>query len=805
MNIIRTFSFFLHLLVEKYPKLKQPVILINKTTSIFLGWLFWKYQNFNERLRVTRYNLSRRDINDPTSWLNFKSFPRLALLAVILSFSVYSLDQYLNLLFPDTLPNVKLPLDGAKETIGLYLSAVNTVVGIIISLFTVGFQIASKYSERVKNYALGNISNRIISPFFFVVVSNFSFFILMNASTQLPRASFLLSTGLTVYSLYLVFFLVDNIIYGPQASYLFKKIFFEIKNSILVASSIGRYTYNSWSIIQNSQRLVIYLLSVQDDLYNDLKRLNANKESLVYINAIAEELRFYSDKRRYIDTKRAWWFPQQYVQAKANEPLMYPIKANYEIRGTGPLFLPKANMYWLEDQITNKLTNVLSDLKNNFDPEKASTLINALDLILSGDFSKDEFGKPRKTLLGTFENQESYIFNKAWEVFCDLFDLIKDNESLFIEYLNCLFATALVVIEGYDFNSLKEHIDRLVTNDGSLGISRSELESLVVPTVAREILIDYWERLETEVETEGKVITPRGWLNEEISLEYKKKVNPYIEKHTTALVNHSSYILKELYKNKKYENSAQILKLQLEWVSRMIYLDKWEDAEKLSDFIKNNLTYIVNLPPEVIVKTELREQIEKGLLPALVKRNKKLYDFYLKAFLITFIFIRSQEREMENIIRLMRIPVAIGGLAYLVSELDQEPFFVTQLMKYLEGVIFVNGTAAEILALAKDIQKYLDSGQNFRLIEDEANRYRGFYREVINEVHRLPEDWEQGRGEFGYSKTVKHPSRFIRRVGAWDLYDMYECMEDFVKWVQFREEIKKLVQVLNYIQNGRLE
>lgn len=805
MYVTRIFSFFLLQLLEKYPRLKRPITSVKNIVYIFLGWFYWKYQAFNEHLRIARYNLSRKNISDPTSWLNFKDFPWLAMLALIVCLTVFSFDQYLNRISPDIIPNVKLSLIGAKETVGLYLSAVNTIVGIIISLFTVGFQIASNYSERVKYYALGNISSKIISPFFFVVVSNFSIFILMNTSDQLPRVSFLLSTALTIYSLYLVYFLIDKIIYGPQASYLFRKIFSEIKDGILVASSVGTYTYNSWSVIQNSRRQVIYLLNVQDDLRDDLKRLGANKESLVYINAITEELRLYSDKRRYIDTKRAWWFPQQYVQAKANDPLMYPIKANYEIRGTGPLFTPKANMYWFEEQIADKLKNALSSLKNNFDPETAAALISSIDLLLSGDYSKDEFGKSQKTLLGTFENQEFYIFDKAWEIFCDLFDLIKDKDTLFIEYLNCLFATALVVIEGYRSNSLEEYIERLVSADDHLEMSKAELESLAVPTLAREVLTDYWERLEIEDRTEGKIITPIQWLKEEIILEYKKKANPYVEKYISALVKHSSDILQQLYKNKRYEDSAQILKLQLEWISRMIYLDKWEDAEKLSDSIKNNIAYIVNLPAEVTVKTELREQIEKGLLPSLVKRNKKLYDFYLRAFLIVFIFIRSQEKEPENIIKLMRIPVAVGGLAYLVSELDQEPFFVTQLMKYLEGVIFVNGTTAEVLALAKDIQKNLDYGQNFRLIEDESNRYRGFYRLVINEVQELPEDWEQGRGEFGYNKTVKHPSRFIRRVGAWDLYDMYECMDDFVEWVKFREEIKKLIQTLNFIRNDQLK
>lgn len=805
MRIIRIFNFFLLQFLEKYPKFKRPVDSIKNIVYILLGWLYWKYQAFNEHLRIARYNLSRRNINDPTSWLNFKNFPWLTLLAVIVCISVFFFDQYLNHLLPDIIPSVKLSLDGAKETVGLYLSAVNTIVGIIISLFTVGFQIASNYSERVKNYALGNISSKIISPFFFVVVSNFSIFILMNASNQLPRISFLLSTTLTIYSLYLVYFLIDKIIYGPQASYLFRKIFSEIKDGISVASSIDKYTYNSWSIVQNSRRLVVYLLRIQDDLRSDLTRLGTKKESFVYINAIAEELRFYSEKRKYIDAKRAWWFPQQYVQTKVEDPLMYPIKANYEIRGTGPLFTPKTNICWFEELVADRLEKVLSGLKNSFDPEEAATLINGLGLIFSGDYSKDEYERPKKTLLGAFENQEFDIFDKSWVIFCNLFNLVKNDDTLFIEYLNCLFATALVVIEGYELNNLEEHIKRLVSADDHLGMSKAELESLAIPTLARQVLTDYWERLEIEDSTEGKIITPIQWLKEEIILEYKKKVDLYVEKYISALVKHSSDILSELYKNKRYEDSAQILKLQLEWISRMIFLDKWENAEKLSDSIKNNIAYIVNLPAEVTVKAELREQIEKGLLPSLVKRNKKLYDFYLRAFLMVFIFIRSQEKEPENIIRLIRIPIAIGGLAYLVSELDQKPFFVTQLMKYLEGVIFVNGTTAEVLALAKDIQKNLDFGQNFRLIEDESNRYRGFYRLVINEVQGLPEDWGQVQDEFGYNKTVKHPSRFIRRVGAWDLYDMYECMDDFVEWVKFREEIKKLVQVLNLIQNDRLK
>ena len=153
--------------------------------------------------------------------------------------------------------------------------------------------------------------------------------------------------------------------------------------------------------------------------------------------------------------------------------------------------------------------------------------------------------------------------------------------------------------------------------------------------------------------------------------------------------------------------------------------------------------------------------------------------------------------NIPRTINLARRPLIVASLAYLISEWDDDFYFVNEVVNHLEGLYI--GNLADIMSQTKDILSGMGTVTLSQVIYEEANRYCTYYRRIINLIMDLPPRYEtHGSGLYGFTstQTVEHPSVFIRQLASFRLADMDECYEGFVEWLGKREEVKKLILVI---------
>ncbi len=166
------------------------------------------------------------------------------------------------------------------------------------------------------------------------------------------------------------------------------------------------------------------------------------------------------------------------------------------------------------------------------------------------------------------------------------------------------------------------------------------------------------------------------------------------------------------------------------------------------------------------------------------------------------LFVNRRSDDSEGLLKIARRPLMLGGLCYLISELDQDNYYVVAFTQSVEK-LYPTANLSEIYGAAVEVTKKSGFGTSFRITYEEANRYRYYFRKIINTISELPKDYiTSGNIPFGLSsrETVKHPSRFIRRMAEFDFSDMDECFDGYVEWLQRREKIRELIQILHLIQ-----
>lgn len=811
---------------------KKPPFMVRFLQTI-LGYFYYQFKQKQERFRVWYFN-REQDLVQSRIFFEIIKFSSkllwyLFILLLLSTFFDWTLFYHIKL------RSISFPTTHLAEVIlGAIVASISAILGLLFALYSVGFLLnTEKYSHKVTEYMddekFGNFYFKLLifTDLFSLIIL---FIILLTEKVALISLaiSFLLFLasliGIVVFKNSYLLSLKPLSIYRRltfDVLLMFKNIncldnprvqnFKFIKNKNIKSLKLYFNFMISWSVVKNSQINTNRLLDISKTLFRDLSKATKYDDAYYGLSFSSNILQKYISIKRYIDTNRFWWFPEQYEYVKASNRIMYTFKANYEIRGVGPLFIQKPNLNWFEDTLINFFKEVQDNhiyldkqekKKNNI---MISSLIDAYGLLLAGGSKKDKEGRYFKSDLGSFENQEFNVFDLVLTQFFALYDVVKDNESLYIDYLNALFQTSLVVIEGFAFEKLSPFIKQLISNSGQLGVTRDEVRSFQLPKIALEIIIDFWERLEVEQIAEGKIITPLSWLEESIKQEYDSKTKKVVENYIKKIIQHTDEILKDLNTRKDFVHLAQIVKIRYEWISRLLYLNNISLAEHVSSLIKNNIIYLLYLPTKEIDDSELREQIEKGLLPSIVIRNKPLYKFYLSAFLLTLAHLINKEGQSEREkIMLMRVPLLVGSLAFLVSELDIDSFYVTEFITQAETLLFKKELLVEILDQTDKITKYINRGELFLLIENESNRYRYYYRIIINSIQNLPEAWvHESPNAIGYGRTVKHPSKIIQRAGSFQFYDMDQANEDFVEWVKKRDVIKKLVFIINNIPNDK--
>ena len=692
-----------------------------------------------------------------------------------------------------------------KLVLEICIGAISAVLGLTFALYAVGFQLTTeKYSSKVSDY----VNQEAVGNFFFkLLVFTDLFAILVLLRVQVlkidPSLSFVLVVVLVAVCLLGIIVFKNHYILTIKSKSLFERLWSDIKENVRLASDRSRYSYNSWSIVQISRTRTQELLSILKTLFEDLWQAK-NWNDVTYTPIVLSHLLTeYAKRKKYIDRDRNLWFPQTQVEVKASNMSSLVLKLNFELQGKGPLRMGSPDYLWFENSIFDILQTVESRIGT--DGENTHLLKYVIDFyqtVLAGDYSKDRYGRYQKTIAGLYENQEIDAFEKYLDAFLELYGKIQTDDEIG-GYLNAYFAIGLTLVDGFDYSKYQRIIKSIIRPDGQLARTREEVALLDLPNIFYNQLLDYWDRLDLEVQCEGKIVTPQARLEKETLDDAQAKEKQYFDKFFDKLCKHHNTILADLYKKGKYKELAQFIKARFEWLSRIFYINKHALAEQYGAVIAGSGIYLPYLPKQVLLDSEFWEELEKLLFPAVIENCPKLFKVLAGLLTLMLPVINANEKNIDNIMYRNRLSLILGGFVYFVSEFRQDNSFLTEYVQIIE-VAYQQGSfiqALEMLAEPKDV-----GGLNLtlKLISWESTRYHHWFVDILREIDELPKTYDDVRFYSGMQEVADHPSKFIRELSYRAFNPEEECTEAFVEWAKKREAVRELIVMLKKIKDQKL-
>lgn len=789
---------FLNNAIKGILKIRDSVSL---NIQIFLGSIYSKYVSLRENDRLWTYRIEK-EVQDHTI---ARDILRHSKQIIIYLFLIATLSFLLDWLFWFVSPHIQLPhwlikaltlppRNQIELGLEIFVGAISAILGLIFAMYTVGVQLASdRYSEKVSSF----IIQEPVTDYFFrflIFTDLYSIVVLLKLylTSDLPIISFLLASILVALSIMGILVFKSHYINSLKPLSLFQRLWRVCLDQFQLVTNPKEYKYKSWSLAIHGRDIANRHLNIFADLFRDLARnKNWNDASFGPV-ILGHVLRDYLELKKFVDKEKGWWFFEKYEQVKADDLNMFTIKANYELQGKGPLHIPKAAENWLEDKIIGFLEEMSLYIHEDKSGNLAGKITDGYKQFLVGNYEERRGQRP-KLIPGAIQNQEFEVFSKGTESFLQLWQRIDFSKAdIATAFLNDYFAISEELLEQWDIEKVST-IAASFYEGGQLNFSKHFLHQKDLPAYTRDILLNYWGRLEVEQRLEGKLITPQERFVDEIKEVLNDKRKEVVAGYLTKFFDNSDQIMKSLYQLKNYEYVGQFVKMQYEWVSRLLYLGDVEIAQTFAQRIRKNAAYIAYLPRQTVIDLELLEQIEKGFFVSLSERSKSLFEVYAPVAVLVLIIIRTDEKDQDKLFRLMKLPVIWGGIAYLVSELEMDFDYVICLSKALEGS-FREGWMVQILEQVAELRP-------IRNIWWETTRYHSWYMNLLNKLRQeLKIRPYQEPGALGYSERYDHPSPFIQELAAWELMDEERCMEGFMEWLRRREETKKLVSVLtNFI------
>lgn len=800
---------------------KEHVIVV-KLLGL-LGYTYYLFKNGQERFRIRLYKL-RDDIESfrivyeiglHSRKLLFTSVLTL-LASVFIYFFIYSF-------------SFQLSVESVRNLLLAYFAGITALLGIIFAFYSVGFQIAtSKFSSEVTDY----INHEKVGNYFFKLLVFSGIFSLVVAVIQhgvtFPLiVPLIIATVLVIFSLLGILIFKDDYITKLNSQSIFQSIYTE---NIRALKEVNKYhtpsissfrltrnpnvssfrlhleTHKSWSIVMTLQKLVEKRMRIHKILFKDLVRQNSLDDASHGIMLLGYFFNSYLEIKHFIDSDKGWWFPTYQELVRADNMSMFPLKANYESKGIGRMGTTKQNDTWLEDTILNNLKEIQNDKELINSPKIVNALIYSYETILAGRFERTKKGM-QKTVRGVYELQDFQLAEKVLASFFELGNKLTD-EGTMAEYLNAFGQIKTTISDGF---SLREFPGQLAEWKPSFNKSvkalyqgkkllqkKDGLIELHLPKYFHLLLTSYQEQIQAEYFAEKRIVTPEEWLlkeSEKVASTYEKEI---VEKFTFLLLD-GLFSLQE--KSQMFQENIPTIIFAL--FNQLISSGQWEFLEKIIIKYKAKLAIaFAKVSTDKFLELELREPIEFGTFASLVRRKKIVFIFFLRLYFLAQLHINHKvdRTNAEELLRTARRPLMIGALAYLVSELDDDFYYVTQVTKLSEP-LFPQADLASVFETTKKMKVALGMSTLSQIIHEESSRYRHFYRRVINSIFDLPPDWISHGGMFaGSTQTVKHKSKFIRRMGEFELSDMDECFDGYIEWLEKREKIKSLVNVLQRIK-----
>ena len=262
-----------------------------------------------------------------------------------------------------------------------------------------------------------------------------------------------------------------------------------------------------------------------------------------------------------------------------------------------------------------------------------------------------------------------------------------------------------------------------------------------------------------------------------------------LDKYLITVFDDSTEIINKLQKCKKYDLLTNFIKMQMEWISHLLYIDQKARADLYAEYVKDNSKYLLLIPNEILEEEELLDQVEKGYFVALIEERKEVFEAYALAASIIMLKTNWQQKDQDKLIRNLKQPLILGCLAYVLSELRQDSFWVVTFTKYVERM-YQPGVFAKLLELVSEINDTRD-------IYWESTRYMNWERFMLGKIKKeVKQVWRHDEGEIGYGTEYDHQSNFIRRLGDFDLLFNGRAKDSYIEWLQKRQALTELLEIL---------
>lgn len=814
MNIIRAIKFLLRQFLRKRSNFASPAFLeepgrISYILGSMAGYLYASLQKARENMRIQRKRLKEKsseysivfEIVKLSKELLFLLFLGLTLsifldwgffwIATQTRFSLFvgAVAGYNFFTSPDE--------DFVLQSLGVVIGAVSAILGLIFGLYAVGLQLTTeKYSSAVSDF----INEETVSRFLFkflVFTDLFAILLLLRTKVlNLPLSlSYIGVIALVFVSLLLIVVFKDDYILKLKPLALYKRLRGEISDAVAVASQRSWAVTDSLSLVNAAQKRASKYVSLLETLFEDLCIAGNWNDAMYAPIVLAYTLSDYTEKKKYIDTQKGWWFPRVQKEVKASDSAALPIKLNFELQGRGPLRFGAPDYDWFEERIF-KIFKVIEGKAEKGDEGRSllGNLISAYEIILTGSYVTDSYGRAIKDTAGLFENQEIETYRKYLLNYFDLYQRLHTDDDLG-RYLNCYFNVGIILIDGFNYGEFERILNDLVDTDGRLRYTHQQTMALNIPKLFHLYLQDYRERLNLERECEGRVITPINLFVKEVVETIKNQEEKIFDEFFEKLLRHQDTLLADLYSKGRLKDIAMIIKTRFEWFSRMLYLKKLDRLEVYSKFVESAANYIACIPKDILVELEFWEEIEKILFSAAAENRLGLFREMGRALIFLLTIIRVGESDIDNLVYRNRLIINIGGYVYLLSELRNDKRFLLFYSQIIEDSCRP-GALIQMLELLAEPKKVGGLDLTLKLINWETTRYHHRFADVCSEIDDLPRVYSAVEFYSGMQEVADHPSEFIRTI-SYRCYNPEEkSVEAFVEWMKRRELVRQLLVTL---------
>ncbi len=691
-----------------------------------------------------------------------------------------------------------------KLILEIIFAGATALFGIIFALYIVAFETATnRYSSEVVQFIREEpASSHVFKMFTSTAVLALLTLFQMQLMGAIPILTTTIVIVLALLSIASLLVLKNHMLVSTTPKIVFERLQREIIEIFDDVASEKRMELKLPSTLSHSHARK--KLTIMNSLIDDLMRLERYQEAGNGIFRLCAILREYVELRHQINPKvQHWWFPAKQLETNSNNLIEFTFKANFESLGIGNLYQTGKDETWLEDAILSKLRAIA---KSHGQKTTIGTILSqGYAFVLSGTWESDHNDQIISKVRGAINLQNVSVAHEALKDLLTLRDYL--SQEVHVHFLNSLSEVRVAIIDGFstrlnnkDIRDWREVVevwmDKLYQSPEPYSEAvrwvaiHKEIKESDLPYMLRKSITEAAEQLETEELCEGEIVTPKEWLNEKVKADLAKKEEEQTQKLLQAVLD----CIEQILKKADAEETSGYLEF-LYFIFKQLGLQKPEMETHLEWLMKQMTLCIEKLDAENLRAAEFESRLEQEILEAIVRRRKKILVYALAGHLLLTLKTPLPKEEVNRGIARIRFYSVLGGLAFLVSELDQDTSYLSCVWNHLSRTYRV-----------EYMSSLLNIGQQFRIesIFRETTKYDHFFRLIAGEIMQLEKrSGRSGRSIMGFGDMHPvHVSSFISSMRldhmGWTRMEIDDCIEAFIEWVQRKTLIPEQKAALRY-------